>query len=129
TRSLDAPASSGRLPTGPRLPGGPPGDADALDVALYYLEFYVNDYARARRVVKRRASTVVVWTAVANAMIAVVGTAIAVAKAPWLGLASTALAGFVGVVAAWDGIFRHRELWTQRSVILGQLQAVQRTAE
>jgi hypothetical protein len=98
-------------------------------VALHYLTHYQGEYARARNVAKRRASKVVLWTAAANGAIALLGAATAVSGAAWLGLASTTLAGGIGVLAAWDALFKHRELWVQRSLILGQLQAVMRTAE
>ena len=42
---------------------------------------------------------------------------------------STVLAGAVAVVAAWDGHFRHRDLWVQRSLILQQLEQALRDAE
>jgi hypothetical protein len=80
-------------------------------------------------VVKKRAKRVVVSTAVANGLIALLGTAVAVFDAPWLGLLSTGLAASIGVLTAWDGLYRHREMWVQRSVILGQLQALLRTIE
>ncbi|MBF6329195.1 SLATT domain-containing protein [Nocardia transvalensis] len=115
--------------TGLRSPSAPPADADALGIGLYYLGFYRDEYDRSRLVVKSRAERVVVWTAVANGLIAVLGTAIAVFSAPWLGLVSTGLAASIGVLAAWDGMYRHREMWVQRSVILGQLQALLRNIE
>ncbi|MFI5500960.1 SLATT domain-containing protein [Nocardia asteroides] len=115
--------------TGLQLPDPPDIGADPLAVASHYLDFYVAEYGRSRGVVKGRAKRVVIWTSAANGFIAVLGTAIAVFNATWLGLASTALAGFVGVLTTWEGLFRHREMWTQRSVILGQLLALQRTVE
>jgi hypothetical protein len=72
---------------------------------------------------------VVILTAIANGLIAVIGTAIAIVKAPWLALATTGLAAAIGALMAWDEHFRHRDLWTQRTVILGRLQALQRTTE
>ncbi|WP_067884437.1 SLATT domain-containing protein [Nocardia vaccinii] len=115
--------------SGLHSPESPPAGADTLAISLHYLTFYRNEYQRSRVVVKTRAKRVVVWTAVANGLIAVVGAAVAVFQAPWLGLASTALAASIGVLTAWDGLYRHREMWVQRSVILGQLQALLRTTE
>ena len=115
--------------SGLRPPPGPPAGADPLEVTLYYFSYYERDFARARQVVKRRARNVVVGTALANGAIAVVGAAIGLGGAAWLGLLSTGLAGLVGVLAAWDGLFRHRELWIQRSLVLGQLQAAKRELE
>ncbi|WP_227979250.1 SLATT domain-containing protein [Nocardia spumae] len=115
--------------SGLHSPQSPPADADALAVSLHYLVHYRNEYERSRLVVKTRAKRVVVWTAVANGIIAVLGTAIAAFDAPWIGLLSTGLAASIGVITAWDGLYRHREMWVQRSVILGQLQALLRGVE
>ncbi|MFF3574110.1 SLATT domain-containing protein [Nocardia jiangxiensis] len=124
-----APEPSRARSSGLHSPDSPPEGADPMAIALHYLTFYRNEYHRSRVVVKTRAKRVVVWTAVANGLIAVVGAAVAVFHAPWLGLASTGLAASIGVLAAWDGLYRHREMWVQRSVILGQLQALLRTTE
>ncbi|WP_194290094.1 SLATT domain-containing protein [Nocardia macrotermitis] len=115
--------------SGLHSPEPPPEGADTLAISLHYLTFYRNEYQRSRVVVKTRAKRVVVWTAVANGLIAVLGAAVAVFQAPWLGLVSTGLAASIGVLTAWDGLYRHREMWVQRSVILGQLQALLRTTE
>jgi hypothetical protein len=115
--------------SGLQSPPSPPQGSDSLAISLHYLAFYRDEYQRSRVVVKTRAKRVVVWTSVANGLIAVVGTAVAVFQAPWLGLLSTGLAASIGVITAWDGLYRHRELWVQRSVILGQLQALLRTTE
>ncbi|MBF6548835.1 SLATT domain-containing protein [Nocardia brasiliensis] len=120
-RDLGKPPASGI-----RSPKSPPADADALDISVHHLTFYLAEYERSRLVVKMRARRVVVWTSVANGSIAVLGAAVAVFDATWIGLLSTALAGFIGVLAAWDGLYRHREMWVQRSVILGQLQSLLR---
>jgi hypothetical protein len=124
----DPPPGTPRRESGLRLPVPPPPGADAFDIAMHYLANYEADYGRARRVVKSRASNVVVGVATANGLIAVVGVAVAVSGWSWLGLVTAGLAGTVGVLSAWDGLFRHRELWVQRSLILGQLQATQREA-
>ncbi|NKY88998.1 SLATT domain-containing protein [Nocardia veterana] len=120
---------NGSRSSGLHSPPSPAADADALTVSLHYLVYYRDEYERARLVVKTRAKRVVVWTAVANGVIAVLGTAVAVFQAPWIGLLSTALAASIGVVTAWDGLYRHREMWIQRSVVLGQLQALLRGVE
>ncbi|GIG58782.1 hypothetical protein Lfu02_31540 [Longispora fulva] len=112
-----------------RLPADPPVGTDPLDIALHYLDFYVQEYARARAVVKGRASRVVIGTAGANGLIALLGALIAVMNAPWLGVVSAGLAGFVSVIVAWDGMFRHRDLWVQRTMMLAQLQALKRVTE
>ncbi|MBF6171889.1 SLATT domain-containing protein [Nocardia blacklockiae] len=124
-RSEQTPAHS----TGLHSPQSPPPDADPLGISLHYLHLFRDEYERSRFVVKTRAKQVVVWTAVANGLIAVLGTAIAVYDAPWLGLLSTGLAASIGVITAWDGLYRHREMWVQRSVILGQLQTLLRSTE
>jgi hypothetical protein len=79
--------------------------------------------------VKKRAMIAVVATATFNAGIAVVGAIVTLTGWSGLGLISTLLAGAVAVVAAWDGHFRHRDLWVQRSLILQQLEQALRDAE
>ncbi|MBY8873989.1 DUF4231 domain-containing protein [Micromonospora sp. PLK6-60] len=112
--------------SGVRLPGSPPADADTLDVAMYYLEFYLADFSRARGVAKRRARVVVVATAAANGLIALLGATTTFTGLAWLGLCSVGVTAIIAVLAAWDGLFRHRELWIQRSVIVSRLHTVQR---
>jgi hypothetical protein len=107
----------------------PSDPGDELDVVLHYLSYHEGDYARARHVVKKRARQVVLCSASATGGIAVAGTATAVWDASWLGLVSTGLAGLIGVLAAWDGLYRHRDLWVLRSIVLGRLQLIKRTAE
>lgn len=112
--------------SGLRPPPEPP-DGDAFDVAMFYVSYWEAEFARARQVVKSRASNVVVWVAVVSGLIAVIGAATAVTGWTWLGIVTAALAGAGGVLGAWDGLFRHRELWHQRSLVLGSLQALKRT--
>ena len=112
--------------SGLRSPGEPPANARSIEVSKHYLDFYQADYARARQVVKSRANFVAVAAAALNGLIAVVGAAVAVFAQPWLGLVSTLLASAIAVLMAWDGLFRHREMWIQRSAVLGELQALSR---
>lgn len=111
------------------MPPPVPTGAAPIEIVLHYIGFYEADYARARRVVKRRAREVVVGTAVATGSIAVLGAAIAVWHASWLGVVSTGLAAAVSVLAAWEGLARHRQLWIQRSLILNRVQQLKRTVE
>lgn len=102
---------------------------EALDIALTYLNYYRSEYADRRRSVKKRAWIAVVATATFNSGIAVVGAVVTFKGWSGLGLVSTVLAGAVAVVAAWDGHFRHRDLWVQRSLILQQLEQALRDTE
>jgi hypothetical protein len=115
------------MSSGLRLPTDPRGDADPFTVAMHYLEFYENEYARTRRLDKRRARTATTFSAMANGGIAVISAAIAYFKVSWLGLFGVALASLIGVVAAWDALFQHRTRWAQRTMALSQLQALKRT--
>ena len=101
----------------------------ALDTAISYLTYYRSEFVNRRRAVKRRAWIAVVATATFNAGIAVVGAVVTLTRWSRLGIVSTVLAGAVAVVAAWDGHFRHRDLWVQRSLILQQLEQALRDAE
>jgi hypothetical protein len=120
---------SRREPSGLRAAPPPPDGADALTAALHYLAFYEEDFARVRTTMKRRAKRVVVGTAAGNGAVGVIGAATAFSDLAWLGLVSAAVAAVIGVLAAWDGLFRHRDLWVQRSVILGRLNLARRNAE
>lgn len=96
---------------------------------MHYLTFFENEFTRARRVVKGRARNVVVSTAILTALIAVLGALTAVLNLAWLGIVSTAVAGAAGVIERWDALFRHREMWVQRSAVTSELQRLRREAE
>lgn len=114
--------------SGLRPPDEPPADADAFDVAMFYLRHWEKEFLRARLVVKQRATAVVIAVSVATALIAVVSAATAITGWSWLGIVTALLAGVASVVSAWDGLFRHRELWLQRSLVVGRLQEIHRRA-
>nr|WP_272920618.1 SLATT domain-containing protein [Streptomyces sp. SID8367] len=109
----------------------PPTGADALEVTTHYLEHFRREYTRTRELMKMKARRTTVGIAALNGLIAVLGVAVAAwrAYAPWLGLASTAVAGVIGVVTAWSGLMRHHDLWQQRSLILAELQRIIRNVE
>lgn len=117
---------SERKDDGLRQAPKPPTGADALEVARHYVAWYVEDFSRTRRVAKRRARNTVVSMAVLTAAIAVVGASFAVVGWKWLGILSAALAGASGVISAWDGLLKHRELWIIRSLVLSRLMELQR---
>ena len=114
--------------SGLRPPEEPPHDADAFDVAMHYLRHWENEFLRTRLVVKKRASSVVITVSIATALIAVVSAATAITGWSSLGILTAGLAGAASVVSAWDGFFRHRELWLQRSLVLSRLQQIHRKA-
>lgn len=101
----------------------------SLEVVLTYLKYYQQLFAERRTIVKSRAKFAVVATAAANSAIAVVGAIVTLTGWSGLAIASTALAGVIAVIAAWDGHFRHRDLWVQRSVVLQQLEEVLRDTQ
>lgn len=114
--------------SGLRPPEEPPADADAFDVAMFYLRHWEKEFLRARLVVKTRATGVVITVSVATALVAVVSAATAITGWSWMGIVTALLAGVASVVSAWDGLFRHRELWLQRSLVVGRLQEIHRRA-
>jgi hypothetical protein len=111
------------------LPPPPSNQLDPFDTAMHYVAFYEAQFARTRDVVKRHANQVVILTAIANGVIAVIGAWIAIGGSSWLGLGSTAIAASIGVLAAWNGLFHHSDLWLQRSRALNRIQRVKREAE
>lgn len=117
--------------SGMRPPPPPPNGSDALGVTMHYLRFYGAEIARTRELVKKYARRATVGIAALNGLIAMLGVAVAVwtTHAPWFGLTSAGLAGTIGVITAWSGLFRHQELWQQRSLILAELQRITRNAE
>lgn len=115
--------------SGLRPPSSPPVDLDGYGIALFYLTHFEAEFARARQVDKLRASHALIASSSATALIAVVGAATTTTGWAWLGIVSAALAGCVTVVNAWDGLFRHRDLWHHRSLVLGELQEAKRNFE
>ncbi|MBV1941039.1 SLATT domain-containing protein [Streptomyces sp. BV286] len=111
---------------GMKAPSDPPVGQGGLAVVSYYVESYEKEYARIRNFSKMRVSGVITLVATLNAGIAVLGVASAAWKYPWFGLASTALAGVVGILAARNNLFRDQELWQLRSMILSKLQQIKR---
>jgi len=121
----DKAADSSGLHSAPAAPAG----ATPVQALQHYLDFYRADYGRARSVVKRRARNVVLATSVLTGGITVVGAVTAAlggAIVGWLGILTAALSAGIGVINAWDALFRHRELWIQRSRILHELDSIQR---
>lgn len=122
-------ADGARASSGLRSPAPPPAGLAPLEVVLYYLDFYDFEFSRTRTVVKGRARFVVVLGASLTSAIAVVGAITALYELPGLGVISALLAGCGAVLAAWDGLFKHRELWAQRSKVLKRIQQLRRDVE
>ncbi|MET9410318.1 SLATT domain-containing protein [Streptomyces sp. NPDC002935] len=120
-----------RVFSGMRPPSPPPDGSDALGVTKHYLWHYGNEIARTRELTKKHARRTTVGIAALNGIIAVLGVAVAVwpTRAAWFGLTSTGMAGFISVITAWSGLFRHQEMWQQRSLILAELQRITRNVE
>ncbi len=95
-------------------------------MALYYIGFFVEEYARVRAGEKRRAKSVVVGVAGGNGLIAVLGAMTALWGLPWIALITTGISGLLTVVAAWDGLVKHRELWVRRTVACSHLAEIER---
>lgn len=117
-------------PSGIDLPKDPPSDADAFDTVLFYLRHYEAEFGRARRVVKRRASSALIAAGVGNTFVVVIGGVVTAWSAlSWLGIVSSGLAASVAAVLAWDNHFQHEALWVQRSLVLQKLHEIRRNAE
>jgi hypothetical protein len=98
---------------------------------MHYLWYYGDEIARTRELMKKFARRTTFAIAALNGVIAVLGVAVAIwtTQAPWFGLASTGMAGIIGVITAWSGLFRHQEVWQQRSLVLAELQRITRNTE
>lgn len=119
-----------RVVSGIAQPLDPPEGSDALAAVMHYLVHYEEQFTKARRVVKRRASTVLVVAGVGNTVVVVIGGVVTTWPwLSWMGIVSSGLAAAVAAVLAWDNHFRHRDLWVQRSIILQRLQEARRNAE
>lgn len=114
------------VPSGVSGPPRPPEDATSLQVVDHYVAWWEKEYARARRVVKKRASGVIISTSALTGFIAILGaTSAALSSNVWIdviGVATTAASALSAVLVAWDQHFHHRELWIQRSAVLHKLQ-------
>jgi len=120
---------SPHVASGVRPPPPVPANVDAIGVFQHYLSWAEEEFTRARHVVKRRSGHVVLISAAATALIAVLGAATPITGWTWLGIATAALAGVVTVVERWDAHFRHRDLWIQRTIIVAELQRLKRDVE
>lgn len=119
--------------SGVRSPEPPAADLSRAEVLDHYLEGWEAEYARARRVVKRRASLVTIWTTSLSGLVAVFGAvSAALATDLWVEVISvmtTAASATAAVLLAWNAHFHHAELWVQRSGVLSQLQALRLDVE
>jgi hypothetical protein len=57
-----------------------------------------------------------------SGLTAVTGTVIAIYHRPWLAIITSALAALSIGITRWNSLFRHRQLWVQRSSLLGELE-------
>lgn len=114
-------------------PPKPPTAASSLEAVDHYVSWWEDEFARARRTVKRRAALVTIWTSILTGLIAVLGAASAALSAnPWVdvfGIATTAASATSAVLVTWNQHFHHRELWIQRSAVLHELQNLRRQYE
>ncbi|MGP4051442.1 hypothetical protein [Streptomyces sp. 2A115] len=98
-------------------------------MALHYVAHYERVYDQAREQAKQLSGLVILWIALSNVLIAVLGAAVAVWRFPWLGLISTGVAGLAAAVSALDGLYRQRDAWLMRTVVLVEVQRTKRRLE
>ncbi|BCN51931.1 hypothetical protein RE9425_03210 [Prescottella equi] len=113
---------------GLRTPDIPEGDdaKDSLAMALYYIRHYLDDFTRGRETNKRKAKRVAVGVAACNAAIVIVGSLTTLTGWSALGVVSAGIAGGISVIAAREGILSNREMWIRRSIIVRQLNEIDR---
>ncbi|CAH0256372.1 hypothetical protein SRABI98_03387 [Microbacterium sp. Bi98] len=113
---------------GLRPPSRPDPMLKSLDAMFYYLEWWEGEFNRTRKVVKRRAAKVIIWTTVLTGMIAVFGAISASASNNLLqdliAICTTAASATIAVLLAWNEHFHHKDLWIQRSQVLHELQTI-----
>ena len=106
----------------------PPSTYSSLQKAEYFLNAYEEEFYRARRVVKTRANLVTIWTSIGSGVVSILGALSAgLTSNPWsgaIGVLTSAVGALVAVLVAWDGHFKHKDLWIQRSQVLGAIQGV-----
>ena len=113
-------------PSGVKAPEWADKGLDGLEAVGYYIFEWEKTYANARRVVKRRASKVTIWTTVITGAVAILGAlSAALSDNLWvdlIGVSTTAASATAAVLLAWNQHFHHRELWVQRSGVLNEIQ-------
>ncbi|WP_146115204.1 SLATT domain-containing protein [Microbacterium sp. MYb66] len=99
-------------------------------IVEHYLDGYEQNFKRARRTVKRRASSVTIAASLLTGVVAVLGSISAVLATDWwsggVAVATTLTSATVAVLLAWNDHFHHRELWIQRSAVLAQINDLRR---
>lgn len=112
-------------PSGIDSVGPPPLGSSPADIAEHYLRGYEEQFKKARRTVKRRASGVTIAASILTGVVAALGSLSAVLASDWIsgGLAvlTTITSAAIAVLLAWNEHFHHRELWIQRSAILAEI--------
>lgn len=113
---------------GLRAPTRPGPKLQSLDVAFYYLDWWEREFNRTRKVVKRRAAKVTIWTTVLTGIVAVFGAISAsISNNPLqdlIAICTTGASATTAVLLAWNEHFHHKDLWIQRSQVLHQLQSL-----
>lgn len=119
--------------SGVRPPPKPPEGSRPEEVFDFYLTHWEGELARARRVVKKRASRAAIWTTALTGVTAVLGAVTVAASSDLvvdvIGVVVTISASASAVIVTWNEHFHHRELWIQRSAALNELQALRRRFE
>ncbi|WP_344013494.1 DUF4231 domain-containing protein [Microbacterium natoriense] len=111
---------------GLRPPSRPDPKLKSLDAMFHYLDWWEQEFNRTRKVVKRRAAKVTIWTTALTGAIAVLGAISAsISNNPLqdlIAICTTAASATTAVLLAWNEHFHHKDLWIQRSQVLHQLQ-------
>lgn len=113
---------------GLRAPTRPDPKLKSLDAMFYYLDWWEREFNRTRKVVKRRAAKVTIWTTVLTGLVAVFGAISAsISNNPLqdlIAICTTGASATTAVLLAWNEHFHHKDLWIQRSQVLHQLQSL-----
>jgi hypothetical protein len=95
---------------------------DALTLLQSEIDYQIKRYAKSRDFYRRGCLYVTVAMAMLSAITTfLIGAGQYFGGQAWIPVLALATSASVTVVTAWDGYFRHREMWVQKTAVLAQL--------
>lgn len=100
--------------------------ASAWEVYECDMVHWLQEFTRNRLAYKSRAFWSTIAIAFLTGLSGVIGAVSAASGLAWFGIFNAGIGAIVATVFAWDGLFRHRDLWRARTVSLNELQSLDR---